>query len=70
MILCRPGRIGWPQPLGITENPWVLRRRLAARVSATAAALALAGTAVVLNGQASTEATLHAAADGSVAPAI
>src|SRR5262245_40128962 len=54
------------RPPSKPENPGVLShrgRRLAARVSATAAALALAGTAIVLNGQARTGAALEAAAD-------
>ncbi len=42
--------------------------RLAGRVTATAAALALAGTAVVLNGQASSDAALEAAAGSSAQP--
>jgi spore coat protein A len=48
----------------------VLRRRLASRVSATAVALALAGAAVVLNAQASSQAALQASAEGSVARAV
>src|SRR5262245_24618813 len=70
MIFARPGGFRWPRPGGRAENPWVLSlrgRRLGARVSATAVALALAGTAVVLNGQASTDAALEAAAGGQPA---
>jgi FtsP/CotA-like multicopper oxidase with cupredoxin domain/plastocyanin len=62
----RPGRaIPLAPRMTSPENPWVLSlrgRRLAGRVTATAAAFALAATAVLLNGQASPDAALDAAA--------
>jgi len=62
----RPGRaIPLAPRMTSPENPWVLSlrgRRLAGRVTATAGAFALAATAVLLNGQASPNAALEAAA--------
>jgi spore coat protein A, manganese oxidase len=71
MIFTRESDSGWPRSGVASENPWVLShrgRRRAGRVAATAVALALAGAAVVLNGQARTGAALEATAD-SVAQA-
>jgi spore coat protein A, manganese oxidase len=64
MIFTPPGQIGWLRVRGSTQNPWMLElrgKRLAGRVTATVAACALAAVALVLNGQADSDATLQAA---------